>query len=371
MQRLTTPSRVCRSPWSRQTSPGSASIASDDEVPRREPYQTVTTQRANAVVNYDCIRLCPLFAGREELFIRRLKDELRVQVFKLGEYIMKEGEYGDMLYFMHRGSAQVLIGPAEYVVATLGDGSVFGELSLLGVTQRRTASIRAAEFCDCRVIQHRSFAKILQSFPKERASFQELADHRYRELEDKRRGSERRDLEKKREVEERARAEQARAHGFLVEEVLSKIPAGSGLKRRSWGDQQAVVLDPPSLRGSRRLTIAAAAAAAAAATSEREHASEEGAAHRPAPSERLLPLASPRSASPRLSPAPLHRASSPTEAPRTSLASVPRPKALPKLPPVGQQLRQQLLRMPPGEREHRAAEAHTRTCLASDDAPAS
>jgi len=275
---------------------------------------------------------------------------------------MKEGEYGDTLYFMHRGSAQVLIGPAEFVVATLGDGSVFGELSLLGVTQRRTASIRAAEFCDCRVIQHRPFAKILQSFPKERASFQELADHRYRELEDKRRESERKDLEKKREAEERARAEQARAHGFLVEEVLSKIPAGSGLRRRPWCEQQAVVLAPPtehSLRGSRRVSIAAAAAAAAA-ISEGEpgsHAGDEGAPHRH--SGHFPHIASPRSASPRLSP-PLHRASSPTD-PR---GAVPRPKALPKLPPVGQQLRQQLMRMHNAER----AEAHARPCVASDDA---
>merc|ERR1719161_670412 len=67
-------------------------------------------------------------------------------------------------------------------VAKLGDGSIFGEICLLGISQHRTASIVAESVCDVRVIHASKFQYALKSFPKERKHFRKEAQRRMREI---------------------------------------------------------------------------------------------------------------------------------------------------------------------------------------------
>jgi CRP-like cAMP-binding protein len=131
---------------------------------------------------HDCLKYAPLFQGRDSSFLRCIQEELTVEIFKSGEMIMREGETGEQFYILHVGKVEVLSGPSQEVVATLESGSCFGEMTLLGVSNVRTSSIRALEFCDCRVIHFRSFWKILKRFPTERAYFDSLAQKRKLEL---------------------------------------------------------------------------------------------------------------------------------------------------------------------------------------------
>jgi len=85
------------------------------------------------------------------------------------------------MYFMYRGEVEVLIGPDEKRVATLQDGSLFGEMALLG-NGKRAATIRAIEVSDCRVIHATAFHTCLKRFPKERKYFDQLAQERLAEI---------------------------------------------------------------------------------------------------------------------------------------------------------------------------------------------
>jgi len=75
-----------------------------------------------------------------------------------GEYICREGDIGDCMYFLSKGEVEVVIG--SKTVATLTDGESFGETALL---QRsvRTASIVATRICYLYVLSSEDFKMLL------------------------------------------------------------------------------------------------------------------------------------------------------------------------------------------------------------------
>jgi hypothetical protein len=134
----------------------------------------------NSIFTNDCLRQNHLFAERDHRFVELLSRDVKVEVFKPGEIIMKEGTRGNSLYILRRGEVEVLVGSVP--VARLRSGSFFGEIALLGVSDRRTATVRATEFSDCRVVQRKYLQRLLKLFPDERAFFEHLARQRVNEL---------------------------------------------------------------------------------------------------------------------------------------------------------------------------------------------
>lgn len=128
----------------------------------------------------DCIWNHHFFRDRDPRFLELLGRDVKVEVFKPGEIIMKEGTRGCSMYILRRGEVEILAGVTS--VARLGSGSVFGEIVLLGVSDRRTATVRAVEFSDCRVVSRPSLLRLLRLFPREREYFQALANQRLAEL---------------------------------------------------------------------------------------------------------------------------------------------------------------------------------------------
>merc|ERR1719191_2136931 len=61
------------------------------------------------------------------------------------------------------------------VICRLKDGSVFGEMALLDVANRRTATVKTLEKCDCAVIFRNMFFHLLEKYPWERRKFQREA----------------------------------------------------------------------------------------------------------------------------------------------------------------------------------------------------
>lgn len=130
--------------------------------------------RVQPLFSHECLRSNPFFRGRDPAFLRRVIDEVTVEVFCAGEIIVKEGDTGDSMYFLHRGTAEVLIGAQEDKVAELTDGDIFGEMALMGVSNKRMSTVRAKDFCDCRVMHQRPFMAILKRFPAEQAFFKSM-----------------------------------------------------------------------------------------------------------------------------------------------------------------------------------------------------
>jgi CRP-like cAMP-binding protein len=73
------------------------------------------------------------------------------------------------------GSVDVVV--AGEVVSSLGEGSFFGEIGLL-IEAKRTASIRAATYCDLFVLSKKDLEKVLKVFPEQKARIVGMAEER-------------------------------------------------------------------------------------------------------------------------------------------------------------------------------------------------
>jgi small-conductance mechanosensitive channel/CRP-like cAMP-binding protein len=90
---------------------------------------------------------------------RKLVEIVGVKAYAAGECPVRQGEAGDSFYIIKKGSVDVIVEktPGEgVVVATLGPGNVFGEMSLL-TGAARTATIRVKEDAEFVVIDRESF----------------------------------------------------------------------------------------------------------------------------------------------------------------------------------------------------------------------
>lgn len=88
------------------------------------------------------LRQIELFEGLSQgelQMVGRLLDELTAEP---GEELMREGDHGYEMLVIEEGSAEVIQG--GQTIGTMGPGEYFGELALLEVGGRRTATVVAA-----------------------------------------------------------------------------------------------------------------------------------------------------------------------------------------------------------------------------------
>jgi CRP-like cAMP-binding protein len=98
---------------------------------------------------------------------RKLVETVGVKDYAAGELTFRQGDAGDSFYIIKKGAVEVIVGKAGgegVVVATLGPGNFFGEMSLL-TGAARTASIRVKEDAEFVVIDRESFRDTLVNNP--------------------------------------------------------------------------------------------------------------------------------------------------------------------------------------------------------------
>lgn len=113
--------------------------------------------------NADMLRKVEVFKQVEDLFIREAVKLLNPIIFLPGEYIMRQGEYGDRMYFLTSGSVAVEIGDKE--LARLGPGSLFGEAALIG-NERRNASVRSLDYGNGYELSQEHFNLLRRRYPE-------------------------------------------------------------------------------------------------------------------------------------------------------------------------------------------------------------
>jgi len=132
-------------------------------------------------INREIIEKVPLFAGASKPFLKEIILNLEPVVFTPGDYIIRAGEIGYEMYFISRGSVEVLSEDETITYATLEEGSFVGEIALL-LSMPRTATVKAIDYCDLYLLHKDTFDAILLKYPTFAKKIEELADKRRAEI---------------------------------------------------------------------------------------------------------------------------------------------------------------------------------------------
>ncbi|MDA3864347.1 MAG: cyclic nucleotide-binding domain-containing protein [Deltaproteobacteria bacterium] len=103
-------------------------------------------------------------------FFNRIDTQILLEIATLGEeiyiqkdeFLFKEGDPGDGLFFILNGSLDIIIG--KKVVNTLNEGDVLGEIALID-SKPRTASVKALELTSLLRFSPSLFDEILEEYP--------------------------------------------------------------------------------------------------------------------------------------------------------------------------------------------------------------
>ncbi|XP_031631411.1 cyclic nucleotide-gated cation channel subunit A isoform X2 [Contarinia nasturtii] len=129
-------------------------------------------------VHMDTLKQVRIFQDCEPGLLEALVLKLKLQVFSPGDYICRKGDVGKEMYIVKRGRLSVVADDGVTVLATLGAGSVFGEVSVLDIPgnktgNRRTANVRSLGYSDLFCLAKRDLWETLGDYPEARASLTE------------------------------------------------------------------------------------------------------------------------------------------------------------------------------------------------------
>ena len=114
------------------------------------------------------LRRCGLFGSADDDAIETLIHVLKVRKFRRGETIFHQGDPGDALFVVDKGSVKVVLpsdeGAEPAIVAILGPGEFFGELAILDGAPR-SATIRSKTDVKIAVLGIRMFRTLLREVP--------------------------------------------------------------------------------------------------------------------------------------------------------------------------------------------------------------
>ncbi len=132
-------------------------------------------------LNKEVIEKVPIFEGASPEFIKETILHLTPVVFTPGDYIVTAGEVGYDMFFISKGTVDVVSADGTTTYATLSEGQFFGEIALL-LSMPRTASIIARDYCDLYRLDKETFDRILDRYPAFAATIREMAEKRRDEI---------------------------------------------------------------------------------------------------------------------------------------------------------------------------------------------
>lgn len=109
-----------------------------------------------------------LLDGLSEDDRRRFLAKMPRRSFRKGDTLFFEGDPGESIHFLVRGTVAVRVSTPQGDVATLtvlGPGSTFGELALISPDAQRTATVVALEAAESRMLHRRDFDALRSDHP--------------------------------------------------------------------------------------------------------------------------------------------------------------------------------------------------------------
>ncbi len=127
----------------------------------REKMEAVAFGRDRAA---EVVAKVPMFKDCDKSFIELIVRKLRQEEVPRGKGVVVEGEVGNEMYIVFRGTLEVVAGKEMKFLAKLGEGAFFGEIALLKNT-KRNATIRALEPCELYKLTKEDFETVIENYP--------------------------------------------------------------------------------------------------------------------------------------------------------------------------------------------------------------
>jgi CRP-like cAMP-binding protein len=143
----------------------------------------------------DMIRKVPRFKDLDDNFVRQLVTELTFVELPAGEFVFRQGQIGDSMYFISKGLVEILFdavplqagvdSPASqpHQLKIIGQGSFFGEGALFAGT--RAASIRTRTPVRLLALSETSFQRVMHVHPHFAEKIMFLNQQRQKKMEQK------------------------------------------------------------------------------------------------------------------------------------------------------------------------------------------
>ncbi|XP_057680956.1 potassium voltage-gated channel subfamily H member 7-like isoform X1 [Corythoichthys intestinalis] len=120
-------------------------------------------------LNKNLLQGCKAFHGATKGCLRALAMRFKTTHAPPGDTLVHSGDVISMLYFVTRGSIEIL--KEDIVVAILGKNDIFGEMiNLYAKPGKSCADVRVLSYCDLHTIQREELLEVLDMYP-------EFADH--------------------------------------------------------------------------------------------------------------------------------------------------------------------------------------------------
>ncbi|KAL0488021.1 hypothetical protein AKO1_015223 [Acrasis kona] len=185
----------------------------------------------------DLVAHVPLFKKCGDLFVEAICQKLKYTLLLKGYYCVTAGDKGREMFFIGKGSVQVVSADGKVVYATLREGAFFGEIALVEET-RRTASIRAAELCELYVLYKEDFDNVVKRFPAAIDVMKEDVENRKRQLAAKKE-------EEEKKLKELAESK-AREEKMLSEMAAEQKAAEQNVEQKAQPEQVDKLPDSPN-----------------------------------------------------------------------------------------------------------------------------
>ena len=128
-------------------------------------------------IQEDIIRSMPLLSHTDPRYLKQLCLNTITYTYSPGEIIIYAGDMGKEMYFLRRGTVEVLDETMAFAVSTIGAGGYFGEEGLLFGTPR-TVNIRASTYCEVIMLHKNAIDETAMSYPLIRKHFEELGENK-------------------------------------------------------------------------------------------------------------------------------------------------------------------------------------------------